>query len=250
MIPSLLNVFRNVPPSGWEEGLLNEIWRNLIQHDRYLMLLDGLVLTLQIAIFSVLMGTVLGFVLSLMKISNLKIGTEKRCFSPLRAFSTLYISVIRGIPLLVQLMLMRFVILPNDMPILWVCTITFGINSSAYVAEIFRAGILSVDKGQTEAGRSLGLSSVKTMLLIIFPQAIKNALPSLGNEFIILFKDTSIVGFIGAQDLTQIATFIRSRTFSPFVPLIFIAIVYLIFVLTMTWLLGRLERRLRKSDSR
>jgi len=241
MTLELLNAFRYDPPPGWEEGLLFDIWRNLIQFDRYQMLVDGLWLTLQIALLAVITGTILGFILALLKMSKLK---------PLRAVATTYISTIRGIPLVVQLALMRWVILPHHMPLLWVCVITFGIHSGAYVAEIFRAGILSVDHGQTEAGRSLGLSSTKTMSLIVFPQAFKNALPSLVNEFIILFKDTSIVGFIGAQDLTQMSQFIRSRTFSPFVPLITVALIYLVFVLTMTWLLGILERRLRKSDSR
>ena len=241
MTLELLNAFRNTPPPGWEEGLLHDIWRNLIQADRYQMILDGLWLTLQIAFLAVIMGTILGFILALLKMSKRK---------ALRAVATTYISTIRGIPLVVQLMLMRFVILPSDMPLLWVCAITFGLHSGAYVAEIFRAGILSVDHGQSEAGRSLGLSSTKTMSLIIFPQAIKNALPALGNEFIILFKDTSIVGFIGVQDLTMMGNIIRSRTFTAFVPLIAVALIYLVVVLTLTWLLGKLERRLRKSDSR
>ena len=241
MTLEFLNAFRYDPPPGWEEGLLFDIWRNLIQYDRYQFLLNGLSLTAQIAFFAVILGTILGFLLALMKLSKHK---------PIQAIATAYISTIRGIPLLVQLLLMRFVILPMHVPALWVCVITFGLHSSAYVAEIFRAGILSVDHGQTEAGRSLGLSSTKTMSLIVFPQAFKNALPSLVNEFIILFKDTSIVGFIGAQDLTQMAQFIRARTFSEFVPLIAIALIYLVLVLTMTWLMGLLERRLRKSDSR
>ena len=241
MTLELLNAFRYAPPPRWEEGLLFDIWRNLIQADRYQMLLDGLWLTLQISLLAVIMGTVFGFILALLKMSKRK---------PLRAIATTYISTIRGIPLVLQLMLMRWVILPQEVSLLWVCVITFGMHSGAYVAEIFRAGILSVEHGQTEAGRSLGLSSTKTMSLIIFPQAIKNALPSLGNEFIILFKDTSIVGFIGAQDLTMMANVIRSRTFSAFVPLIAAALIYLVVVLTLTWLLGKLERRLRKSDSR
>jgi His/Glu/Gln/Arg/opine family amino acid ABC transporter permease subunit len=243
MMPGFLSAWSGSagPPVGWEEGLLFEIWRNLIQADRYMMLVRGLGITLQIAFFAVIMGTALGFVLALMNISRIKV---------LSAIATTYVSVIRGIPLVVQLLIMNFVILPPHTPRLLVCIITFGLNSGGYVAEIFRAGILSVDHGQTEAGRSVGLSSAQTMRLIIFPQAIKNALPPLVSEFIILFKDTSIVGFIGVQDITMIGNVIRSRTFSPFVPLITVALIYLVVVLTLTWLMGKLERRLRKSDTR
>jgi len=241
MIHALLISISGTPPAGWEEGLLFEIWRNLIQADRYMMLVNGLGLTLQIAVFSVVIGTALGFILALMKISRIRLFD---------AIATVYISVIRGIPLLVQLLIMNFVILPPTTPRLLVCIITFGINSSAYVAEIFRAGILSVDHGQTEAGRSVGLSSTQTMGLIVFPQAIKNALPPLVSEFIILFKDTSIVGFIGVQDITMMGNVIRSRTFTAFVPLITVALVYLAVVIILTWLMGKLERRLRISDTR
>jgi len=206
-----------------------------------MMLVNGLGLTIQIAFFSVVIGIVLGFILAVMKISK---------FTLISSVATVYISVIRGIPMLVQLLIMNFVILPPTMPKVLVCIITFGLNSAAYVAEIFRAGILSVDHGQTEAGRSVGLSAAQTMRLIVFPQAIKNALPPLVSEFIILFKDTSIVGFIGVQDITMMGNVIRSRTFSGFVPLVTVAIVYLVIVLVLTWLLGKLERRLRLSDTR
>ena len=247
-----LGAFRENPPPGWEEGIRHAIWQdrgflwdlwfNLINASRYRMIIDGLLITLQIAAFGVLIGIVLGFVLSLMKLSR---------FAPLRAIATVYISVIRGIPLVVQLLIWYFVILTGPgISIIFVCVITFGTNSGAYVAEIFRAGILSVDKGQTEAGRSLGLGSIKTMRLIVFPQAIKNALPSLCNEFIILFKDTAIVGFIGVMDMRRAADHITSRTFNAFIPLISVALIYLVIVLVLTWLLGKLERRLRKSDSR
>jgi len=252
MSPLVLRLFRDAPPPGWEEGLRYDIWAergflwdlwfNLIHANRFGMIVDGLLLTLQIAACGVLIGTVLGFILALMKLST---------FVPLRAVATVYISVIRGIPLVVQLLIWNFVILTSpEIPKVLICIVTFGINSGAYVAEIFRAGILSVDKGQTEAGRSVGLSSVKTMQLIVFPQAIKNALPSLCNEFIILFKDTSIVGFIGVMDMRRIADHITSRTFNSFIPLITVALIYLTIVLILTWLLGKLERRLRKSDTR
>jgi len=233
-----MDMLVNIP----ESGILRDIWVNLIQHDRFLLILGGLVRTLQIAAFGVLIGCVLGFALAVMRLSR---------FTPLKMFATAYISIIRGIPLMVQLLLWNYVVFttPGFSKVL-VCIITFGVNSGAYVAEVFRAGILSVDRGQTEAGRSVGLSSIQTMRLIVLPQAIKNALPSLCNEFIILFKDTALVGFIGVQDMTRVANFITSRTFNAFVPLLFVALIYLIVVLILTKLLSMLERRLRESDKR
>jgi His/Glu/Gln/Arg/opine family amino acid ABC transporter permease subunit len=238
----VLHAFRDAPPPGWEEGLLWQIWNNLLRGERLNMLINGLGLTVQVAVFGAMIGWVLGFCLALMKLSR---------FKPLRMVAATYISVIRGIPLLVQLMIWYFVIFATaGLSKLMVCIITFGVSSGAYVAEIFRAGILSVDHGQTEAGRSVGLSSAKTMRLIIFPQALKNALPALMNDFIILFKDTSIVGFIGAMDILRVANHITSRTFDAFVPLITVAIVFWCVVQTLTVLMGKLERRLRKGDSR
>jgi His/Glu/Gln/Arg/opine family amino acid ABC transporter permease subunit len=242
MIHVLLSSFREAPPSGWEEGLLWHIWNNLLRGARFDMLLNGLGITVQIAVFGAMIGWVLGFTLALMRISR---------FAPLRFVAAAYISVIRGVPLLVQIMIWYFVIFARSgLADILVCIIAFGVSSGAYVAEIFRAGILSVDKGQTEAGRSVGLSSAKTMTLVIFPQALKNALPSLVNDFIILFKDTSVVGFIGTMDMLRVANHITSRTFNAFVPLITVAVVYWCVVQALTILMSRLERRLRKSDSR
>jgi len=249
---ALLRSFADAPPLGWEEGwlynlwlergLLWDIWFNLIHAERYLLILNGLLLTLLIAAVGVIIGIVFGFILALMKISR---------FKPLRLFATTYISIIRGIPMMVQLLIWTYLIFTSPgFSKLMICFIAFGINSGAYVAEIFRAGILSVDKGQTEAGRSVGLTSTQTMRLIVFPQAIKNALPPLCNEFIILFKDTALVGFIGVQEMTRAANLITSRTFNPFVSLLTVALIYLTIVLILTKLLSILERRLRKSDTR
>jgi polar amino acid transport system permease protein/polar amino acid transport system substrate-binding protein len=238
----VLRAFQDAPPPGWEEGLLWDIWNNLLRGERLNMLLGGLGVTVQIAVFGAMIGWVLGFTLALMRISK---------FAPLRWVSTTYISVIRGVPLLVQVMIWYFIIFAtSSLHPLTICIIAFGVSSGGYVAEIFRAGILSVDKGQTEAGRSVGLSSSKTMLLIIFPQAIKNALPSLVNDFVILFKDTSIVGYVGMMDMLRVANHITGRTFNSFVPLITVAIVYWCVVQALTILAGKLERRLRKGDSR
>jgi len=261
MTPFFLSVFRDAPPPGWEEGflyniwydrgLLWDIWFNLFHGERFNMLLEGLWLSVRIAVFGAMIGWVLGFILALMKLSTLNIRIFKQRFYPLRTVASIYISVIRGLPLLVQLMIWWFVIFgTSDLSRLLVCIIGFGVSSGAYVAEIFRAGILSVDKGQTEAGRSLGLSTIKNLRLIVFPQAIKNALPALMNDFIILFKDTSVVGFIGAMDLLRMANHITSMTFNAWIPLIFVAIVYWCVVQSLTVLMGRLERRLRKSDTR
>ena len=133
---------------------------------------------------------------------------------------------------------------------MWVSILAFGINSGAYVAEIVRSGIQSVDKGQLEAGRSLGLNQRVTMQKIVFPQALKNILPALGNEFIVLLKETSVAGFIGVEELTKAGDILRSQTWEPYVPLLSVAAIYLILVMVMTFLLGKLERRLRKSDNR
>ena len=243
MIGVLLTSINDIPPSGWEDGILYQIWLNLIRHDRWQLILQGLGVALQIAFFSIIIGLILGFFTALMRTSK---------FKALRTVAMTYVTVIRGIPMLVQLMILYFAILGpyTNLPKILIAIIAFGINSGAYTSEIFRAGILSVDYGQTEAGRSLGFSTAQTMRLIILPQAVKNALPSLGNEFILLLKETSIAGFIGVQDLTKAGDIIRSRTFSAFTPLITVAIIYLILVMTLTWLLSKLERRLRKGDTR
>ena len=232
------------PPPGWEEGLRFDFWRNFIQNDRYMMIFEGLWVTIQITLWAVLIGITIGFLVALMKTSK---------FMVVRGVATTYISVIRGIPMMVQILIWWFAIrpvLPMDISRFMIAIIAFGINSGAYAAEVFRAGILSVDKGQTEAGRSVGLNSTQTMRLIILPQAIKNSLPALCNEFISLFKETSIIGVIGVRDLTQAGNIIRTRTFEAFMPLIAVALGYLIIVLILTWLMTRLERRLRRSDSR
>ena len=156
----------------------------------------------------------------------------------------------RGTPVVVQLLIMYLIIMVNVREALYVAIVTFGINSGAYVAEIIRGGIESIDQGQMEAGRSLGFSYVKTMVYIIIPQAFKNVLPSLLNEFIALLKETSVAGYVGIRDLTKAGDLVRGQTFSAFMPLILVAIVYLSMVMLLSWLLGKLERRLRKSDHR
>ena len=170
----------------------------------------------------------------------------------LNVICDIYLTVIRGTPVLVQLLIMYYIIFaaaPIEMAP-YVAALAFGINSGAYVAEIVRSGIMAVPRGQMEAGRSLGLTNGMTMRTIIFPQAIKNILPALGNEFIVLFKETSIVGYVAVTDLTRAAELVRSRTMDAFVPLIFIALVYLGIVMLITWALRKLEKKLARSDVR
>ncbi len=231
----------------WFKGIAREFRINLIDENRYEMIFTGLGRTLFIALMSALMGIALGCVLALMRLSNMKIGR----FKVLRGISTLYVDIVRGTPVVVQLMIMYYIILATSgMSKVAVAIISFGLNSGAYVSEMVRGGILAVDKGQTEAGRSLGLSSAATMLLIVLPQTIKIIIPSLFNEIVMLLKETSVVGFIGLMDLTKAGDYIRSRTYSAFFPLLTVAFVYLIIVTGLTRVFNAVERRMRKSDIR
>lgn len=217
--------------------------RNFIASERWLLLLNGLKVTLLISLIAVVIGVALGMLLALARLSKVK---------PLKWLAGGYVDVIRGTPVVVQLMIFYFVLLgPNtglDRTI--IAAIAFGCNSGAYVSEIIRAGILSIDGGQREAGLSLGLTGPMTMRYIIMPQAVKNILPALGNELIMLIKETSIVGYIGVVDLSRAGEQIRARTLDAFMPLIAVAIVYYLIVKLLSFLLKRLERRLRESDQR
>ncbi|KXK66081.1 amino acid ABC transporter permease [Christensenella minuta] len=230
------------------DNLGQQIYNTLIANDRWTMFLDGLLVTLMIAGIAVLMGVVIGSVVAIAKVNALR---NKR-LKWLNVICDIYLTVIRGTPVLVQLLIMYYIIFaaaPIEMAP-YVAALAFGINSGAYVAEIVRSGIMAVPRGQMEAGRSLGLTNGMTMRTIIFPQAIKNILPALGNEFIVLFKETSIVGYVAVTDLTRAAELVRSRTMDAFVPLIFIALVYLGIVMLITWALRKLEKKLARSDVR
>lgn len=220
---------------------------NFITDDRWKLLVKGLGVTLEISLFAVILGSILGIIFALAKLST----SRNPFISLLRGFSKGFIDVIRGTPSFVQLLIINFVVFAAiDADKVVVASIAFAINSSAYMAEIIRAGILSIDKGQTEAGRSLGLTHWQTMRYIIFPQAIKNILPALGNEFIVLIKETSVAGYIGAYELTKASQIITSRTYNSFWPLFAIAVMYYIVVKILTIFLNKLERALRKSDIR
>lgn len=226
---------------------------NFIQDDRWKYIADGLVVTLQVTFFAVLLGIALGIIIAIIRSTYDKNGSSMRGFSKfiltvLNLLCKIYLTVIRGTPVVVQLMIMYFVILVSSNNKVLVAVLAFGLNSGAYVAEIFRSGIMSIDEGQFEAGRSLGFNYVQTMHYIIIPQAFKNVLPALANEFIVLLKETSVAGYVGLQDLTKGGDIIRSRTYEAFMPLIGVALIYLVMVMFFTWLVGILERRLRNSE--
>ena len=234
---TLFSAIRRAAKSVWRQFRIN-----LIEESRYKMIFTGLQRTLVIAFCAAALGVLLGCLIALMRLSKLKF---------LNAVSSVYVDIIRGTPVVVQLMIMYYVILtsPNISKVT-VAIITFGLNSGAYVSEMVRGGILAVDKGQTEAGRSLGLSASATMLLIVLPQTIKIIIPSLFNEIVALLKETSVVGFIGLMDLTKAGDFIRSRTYSAFFPLLAVAAVYLVLVTVLTRVFNMIERRMRQGDLR
>ncbi len=239
---------------AWFEDLKAEFVLNFVSGNRWKYLLDGLGTTLIITLLAGVMGVAIGIVIAMIRSTYDKTaeGARKtvgrRLFGILDGFCRVYLTVLRGTPVVVQLMIIYFVIFASSDNGTMVAALAFGLNSGAYVAEIVRGGIMSIDNGQFEAGRSLGFNYVQTMRFIVIPQVIKNVLPSLANEFIALLKETSVAGYVAVKDLTKGADIIRSRTYSPFMPLIAIALIYLALVMFFTWLVGKLERRLRSSD--
>ena len=212
---------------------------------RWHYLTDGLLITLEVALCAVLLGAVIGFIVAIIRSTHDKHGRLKI----LNFIAKVYLTVIRGTPMTVQLLIAYYVIFASSTNGVMVAILAFGFNSGAYVAEIMRAGITSIDDGQMEAGRSLGLSYVQTLRYIILPQAIRNVLPALGNEFIVLLKDTSIASFIALRDLSKGGEIIRSQTYDAFMPFLMVAAMYLVLVMFFTWLLGKLERKLNKSKA-
>lgn len=218
---------------------------NFVEAKRYEFILSGLKNTLIITAFAVLIGIVLGFIIAIIRSTHDRTGKMKL----LNLVCKAYLTVVRGTPVMVQLLIMYYVVFAvHDPGKLVTAILAFGLNSAAYVAEIVRSGIMSIDQGQMEAGRSLGFNYRQTMLLIILPQAFKNVLPALANEFIVLMKETSISGYIGLTDLTRGGDIIRSQTYEALLPLLAVAVIYLIMVMFLTYLVGRLERRLRNSE--
>lgn len=222
-----------------------KFYQNFIQDNRWSYLTSGLKNTLIITVFALLIGVLLGFLIAVIRTTCDKTGHMKL----LNAVCKVYLTVIRGTPVMVQLLIIYYVIFGSvRIDKIVVASLAFGINSGAYVAEIIRSGIMSIDNGQFEAGRSLGLNYRMTMIYIIAPQAFKNILPALANEFIVLIKETSISGYIGLMDLTRGGDIIRSVTYEPFLPLFAVALIYLAIVMILTAGVGKLERRLRSNE--
>ena len=230
----------------WFDSVGKKFVLAFVEGDRWKLYFKGLGVTLEIALFAAILGMVIGTVVALMRLSQKRHG-KKTIWARIAG---IYVDVIRGTPSVLQLLIMWFIVMKNSQNGVLVASLSFGINSGAYVSEIVRAGILAVDKGQTEAGRSLGLSKAQTMIYIVIPQAIKNVLPPIGNEFIVLLKETAIVGYVSLTDLTRAANQITSRTYEAFMPLIGAAVIYFTVIKILTILLDKLERRLRKSDNR
>lgn len=220
--------------------LSDAIYYNLIREQRYLQFLRGLGVSLQLTVYAAAIGILIGLFLALAKLGKI---------SWLQKLSTLYVDIIRGTPMVVQLVLIYYAILgTSSLPKIMVASIAFGLNSGAYVSELIRAGIMALDKGQMEAARSLGFSYGKSMRYIVIPQAVKNILLALGNEFIVLLKETAIAGYIALDDLTRAGNIVRGRTFDAYTPFIMVALIYLYITTILTGLLNKLERRMRASD--
>ena len=226
-------------------GLSEKFYDNFVKDSRYVYLLKGLGNTLLITVLALLVGVVFGFLIAIVRTNHDRNGG----LTILNALCKLYLTVIRGTPAMIQLLIMYYIVFGSvDVSKRLVAILTFGINSGAYVAEIIRSGIMSVDQGQFEAGRSLGLTYVQTMWYIIIPQAFKNVLPALGNEFITLLKETSICGYIALTDVTHGANTVRSQTYEPYMPLFAAALIYLVSVSVLSALISRLERRMRVNE--
>lgn len=224
----------------FSQAFAEQFYRCFIKDDRYKLLINGIGVTLKVSLFAVILGCFIGFLIALCNLSKNKF---------LKGLGGIYTDVIRGTPSVTQLMIIYFVIFATVNWSKWIiAAIAFGINSGAYVSEIIRAGILSIDKGQTEAGRSLGLNSKQTMVKIVMPQAIKNIFPALCNEFIVLIKETAIVGYVGLVDIQKAGDFIKSATFSAFMPLIATAIIYYVIIKLLNIGLKFIEKKLRESE--
>lgn len=229
--------------------LAARLYEDFIFQKRYNQILNGLSNTLIITVFSLLIGLAVGSLIAIVRVSHQN-NRQSKVLKACNLICGVYLTIIRGTPMIVQLMIMYFVIMANVKNAVLVAAVSFGLNSGAYVAEVIRSGIQSVDRGQTEAGRSLGLSARQTMIRIVLPQAFKNVAPAIFNEFISLLKETSVAGYVGIHDLTKGGDVLRSLTYDAFPPLLAVALVYLVLVIGLTRILTVIERRLAKSDLR
>ena len=238
------------------ESLKMGFYQTFILEDNYQYFVKGLGTTLTVTVFALVIGVIIGVLVAIIRSAHDQ-QPERKKGLPLKILNGIckvYLTVIRGTPMMVQLLIMWFVVWASarstDSNMMKCAILAFGINSGAYVAEIFRSGIMSIDKGQMEAGRSVGLTYAATMRYIIIPQAFKNVLPALGNELITLVKETSVVTVIGLRDLTKGAMIVQSKTYQALIPYFAIAAIYLVIVMFLTWVMGKLERRVRQSDLR
>ncbi len=227
----------------WLTKWLDRLYQTFIVGERYKTLIGGLEKTIIITVGALAIGVIIGTIIAIIKVFAM--GNKKLKF--LDMLCNLYLTVIRGTPVVVQLLISFFIIFVSAKDGTWVAVITFGINSGAYVAEVIRSGIMSIDNGQMEAGRSLGLTRAQTMKEIILPQAFKNVLPAIGNEMIALLKETSVAGYVAVQDLTKAANQIKNTTYDQINPILLVALVYLLIVILLTKLLSIMERRLARS---
>lgn len=237
--------------SFWQD-FAQQFHTAFIEGDRWKLYLQGVGVTLQLTVAALIIGVILGVVVAVIRTAHdqQRLGRRNFFLGVLNIICKIYTTIIRGTPMMVQLLIWGFVIFKTSRDHTMVGIIGLGINSGAYVSEIVRGGLMSVDMGQMEAGRSLGLNYLDTMRFIVIPQAFKNILPSLGNEFITLFKDTSLVSAIGGTELVYYAEAVGGKTYQYMFPYLGIAVIYLVFVMILTWLLGLMERRLRQSDRR
>ena len=228
------------------QSWIEKLDKTFIQSGYYNMIFEGLGNTVKITLGALVIGVIIGLIIAMIKY----LAEDSRGMRPLAVLCDLYVTVIRGVPVTVLLLIFYYLIMASSTNGVLVATITFGINSGAYMAELIRSGINAVDKGQMEAGRSLGLSKMQTMRKIILPQAVRYVLPAVGNEFIALLKETSVAGYVAVVDLTRAGNLVRNNTHDVFNPLMVVALTYLIMVVILTKALGILERRLAKSDKR
>lgn len=251
---SLLNVLTTKVNIISAISLKRQFEISFIDKDRWQLYLEGLGNTLIVTFFALILGIVIGAVVAIVRASydknysEMKGGLGKILLAIFNIISKIYLTVVRGTPVVIQIMIMYYIIFATSNNKIFVAILSFGINSGAYVAEIFRGGIMSIDEGQFEAGRSLGFNYVQTMVYVIIPQAFKTVLPTLGNEFIVLLKETAVSGYVALIDLTRAGDIVRGATYQAFMPLFGVAAVYLIMVVFFSWLLGKLERRLRNDE--
>lgn len=237
---------------NFEQEFFFKFYQAFILNDRWTQYIKGVSTTLLVTAIALALGIVLGSVVALVRVAHdqQRPGHKNPVLGFFNIICEIYTTIIRGTPMMVQLLIMSMVIFANSRNFTMVGALALGINSGAYVSEIIRGGLMAVDPGQMEAGRSLGLNYMTTMVLIVIPQAIRSVLPALGNEFIVLLKDTSLITVIGGKELLYAAQGIMNRTYEPMFPLFGVALMYLILVMIFTWLLGKLEGRLAKSDRR